>query len=113
MKYKLLFLFLFSIPLIAKPQKPLYEKDGLELISYRIVNDGIFKYVQGTIVNTTTNKFNIVFVEFKLYDSSGALIGETSDMIEEIGPKEKWNFKAIITEDNVSKVKLKGIKIGF
>lgn len=109
MKFKFfLILILFSSQIVSKP---IYKKNGLEVLSYELKKEDFASYIVGTVINKSKKTYKTITIEFKLYDSSGAVIGEALDTIEDLGPEEKWNFKAIVLEENVAKIILKRINI--
>ncbi|HPJ36694.1 MAG TPA: FxLYD domain-containing protein [Spirochaetota bacterium] len=93
----LLIFFNFYISSIAQ------SSDGLQLVSSRSTSDSYFRYVTGTVRNTGSQTYNIVTITFNLYDSSGSIVGNAVDTIQNFRPGAKWKFKAMITEESVVK----------
>lgn len=50
--------------------------------------------ITGTIKNTTGNDLSYISVEYKIYDSSNAVIGTAIANANSIGKDETWRFEA-------------------
>ncbi len=62
--------------------------DHNEYIGYTVT-------VTGTVENTTGKDLSYISVEYKIYDSSNAVIGTALANANNIGKGETWRFKAI------------------
>ena len=62
--------------------------DHNEYIGYTVT-------VTGTIENTTGKDLSYISVEYKIYDSSNAIIGTALANANSIGKGETWRFRAI------------------
>lgn len=51
--------------------------------------------VTGSITNTTGSDLSYISVEYKVYDSSNAVIGAAMDNATSIGKDETWKFEAM------------------
>ena len=68
----------------------------------------------GAIVGTATNNcgraLKIVTLEFNLYDASGAVIGNATDVVQNLAASDTWHFRAgALGTENVAKYALKSI----
>jgi hypothetical protein len=52
-------------------------------------------YVTGSAQNITSDTLEQVEIIFKLYDQSGAELGEAFDYTNQLGPNVVWNFRAL------------------
>jgi hypothetical protein len=99
-----------KIPEATEPPKETAEppkKDNLEVLN---VDSKSTEYgdrsVVGTIKNNTSRTYDYVSVEINLYDSAGNLVGSTLDNVNNLEPEGKWNFEALILEENATKYKI-------
>lgn len=51
--------------------------------------------ITGSITNTTGKKLSYISVEYKIYDSSNAVIGTALANANNIGANETWKFEAM------------------
>lgn len=72
-------------------------------------NEGFSGSIVGTIVNTSDQTYGYVQIELNLYDSSGAQVGSALDNINNLEPHGRWNFSAMILNQNTTTYKVKGI----
>lgn len=88
--------------------KLLGSKDELEVVKYDLQkNEGTsLVYVTGTLRNNTAEQRTSVRVDFKLFDNTGKQIGNASDYIMILEPKQEWPFKALVVEPAVAKVEV-------
>jgi len=82
------------------------QVDAFEVKTYA---DG--KVVEGVARNTSNQNLGSVYVKFKLYDSSGAVVGMAIDNGSNIGPGEKWKFSAIPDTSSFSRVQFSEVTI--
>ena len=54
-------------------------------------------YIVGTATNTTNKQLQAVIVTFNLYDQQNTLVGNASDIVNNLRPGSTWKFKAIAT----------------
>lgn len=67
------------------------------------------KSVCGVIVNNSNEQKDYVQVEINLYDSQGFQTGATMANLLNLEPNGKWNFKAIVLENEAVSYKIKKI----
>lgn len=84
------------------------KKEDLELISYENLSEGMLRYVTGQVKNNTDKNYSYVQVEIKMYKDD-TVIGSTLDNMNNLGPGETWQFKALITDDACNKYKIVGV----
>lgn len=84
------------------------SKEELEVVKYELQkNEGTsLVYVTGTLRNNTAEQRTSVRVDFKLFDATGKQIGNASDYIMILEPKQEWPFKALVVEPSVAKVEI-------
>lgn len=82
---------------------------NLLLTESNITVDNGYRYITGVIYNNSSYRYESLTVFFKLYDRSGALVGNTSDSILGLDVGERWRFKAIILDDKVVDYSLDGV----
>jgi hypothetical protein len=63
----------------------------------QVTNNGAYASVEGLALNNTQTTLRNVFVKFKLYNSSGQIVGNTIAHGQDIGPGETWKFSAPAT----------------
>jgi hypothetical protein len=77
------------------------EQDPVELLNYQW---GYTEYgnrcIRGRIRNNTGNPYRALMVNFNLYDANGLQIGNTFDIISNLGPHGVWGFTCLVSEDN-------------
>jgi predicted RNA-binding Zn-ribbon protein involved in translation (DUF1610 family) len=83
-------------------------KVELEVVSYELQkNQGTsLVYVTGKVRNNTDIQHTSVRVDFKLFDAADKQIGNASDYIMILEPKQEWDFKALVVEPEVAKVEV-------
>ena len=57
------------------------EADGLSAIT-------------GTAINESGHTLSGAFINFNLYDDTGALVGNATTSASNLAPEDRWNFKA-------------------
>lgn len=72
-------------------------------------DDSDLRYLKGVVVNNTDNTYSYVQVEFNLYDKDGNQVGSTFTNVNNLEPHGKWKFQALVSEDNATKARLKGV----
>ncbi len=84
------------------------SKDELEVVKYELQkNEGTsLVYVTGMLRNNTAEQRTSVRVDFKLFDNAGKQVGNASDYIMIMEPKQEWAFKALVVEPAVAKVEI-------
>lgn len=83
-------------------------KSDLEVVNYELqkMKDTSLVYVVGKVKNNSDAQQTSVRVDFKLLDSAGKQIGNASDYIMILEPKQEWEFKALVVEADVAKVEV-------
>ena len=61
----------------------------------------------GSVVNNTAKTFLMVYIQFSVYDYSGAVVGTALDSTYNLGPGEVWKFKCTTYEQGALSIKLK------
>ena len=85
-------------------------KSNLTVIDYKFGTAEFGrKVIVGTLKNNSDKQYSFVQVQFNLYDESGAQVGSTIDVVHNFEPHGTWKFEAPVTEDNATRVKLKGV----
>lgn len=56
-------------------------------------------YVTGYLKNKTKNKYESIYLEYRLYDKEGNILGEATAYLETLDSEKTWKFKA--TYDNL------------
>jgi hypothetical protein len=64
----------------------------------------------GTIENDSGNVHFRIKAEVDLLDLKGAKVGTVSDIVTELGPRQKWEFLAAVTNTNAVNVRFATIK---
>jgi hypothetical protein len=67
------------------------------------------RYLIGTVYNSSNQRYPYVQVEFDLYSPVGTQIGSSLVGIEELGPNQSKQFKAIVFENHATKAAVKGV----
>lgn len=83
-------------------QEEVKEEEGqLELLEYDwFIDEYDLKYITGKIVNGSKDTLTYVTISFSIYDAEEYKVGDASDIIQRLGPGEKWKFQAMVTADN-------------
>lgn len=101
----------------ARPDPEIYASEpivvlgGLEVYPYSIsmdTNNGI-RAVEGRVYNSTSNSLTDLTISFDSFDDNNQSVGELSDFIDNLGVTNKWEYKAIIIDTNVTRVEFKAI----
>ncbi len=71
--------------------------------------DTIGGSITGTIDNLGTSEWDLVQVEFNLYDKDGNQVGNASDLVQNLESRGRWKFKAGFLDEGVVKYKLKAV----
>ena len=66
-------------------------------------------YVTGSVENVSSANYQQVELKIELYDGQGALLGETLDYTNQLGPNVTWNFKAACLLTNAASAKVIGV----
>ena len=70
-------------------------KPDLELLSSKGSTNEFSTTITGKIKNNTVQSYTYVQVLFDVYDSGGSRVGSAMGNINNLGPLETWNFKAV------------------
>lgn len=93
----------------TEPAQEPAKKSNLEVIESSIQKDGYISYIVGSVKNNSSKQYSYVQVEINLYDNSGAQVGSTLANANNLEPGAIWKFKAVVTEENATKYKIKDI----
>ena len=66
-------------------------------------------YVTGSVENVSSANYQQVELKIELYDGQGALLGETLDYTNQLGPNVMWNFKAACLLTNAASARVIGV----
>jgi hypothetical protein len=91
------------------PEEVEIEGKGLVVEDYRVESGFLFTYIIGTIANNSNVEYDFVYIEFNLYDETGALVDNAGDGIDNFEAHSKWEFEVMVWEDRAAKAKLKSI----
>ncbi len=73
-------------------------------------NDSSFYYITGRVTNNTARQLGLAMVSFNIYDDSGAQIGTTRDLVNNLDGHGVWRFKALVAQKNFRSAKLVELK---
>ena len=66
--------------------------------------------IVGLALNNHNSVMSIVDVEFALFDKDGIKVGTASDLVQTLGPGEKWRFEANVYADEAVNAELIGFE---
>ena len=66
------------------------------------------RYVTGQVKNNTDKNYSYVQIEIKMYKDD-TVLGSTLDNMNNLGPGETWQFKALITDNECNKYTIVGV----
>lgn len=66
-------------------------------------------YATGRIRNNTSSTYSYVQIEINVYDANGNQIGSTLDNVNNLEPGGTWQFRAIITDDQARRFRIKDV----
>ena len=81
------------------------EKPNLEVLEFEVTSDDFMRYGVGRIKNNTDKTYSYVQVSINMYKGD-ALVGSTLDNVNNLGPGEVWEFKALILSDEANYFKV-------
>jgi hypothetical protein len=84
------------------------QTEEFTLVESTTIAEGSRRYIVGTVKNNTPKEYELVKIEFILFDQSGAQVGTSFDSITNLAPYATWKFKASISAENASEYQLKG-----
>lgn len=84
------------------------KKEKLEIISYENLNEGSLRYVTGQVKNNTDKNYSYVQIEIKMYKDD-VVLGTALDNMNNLGPEETWQFKALITDNSCNRYTIVGV----
>lgn len=73
--------------------KPPYSVTGVDW-----QNDDGVAFVVGTVTNQTAKRWSYVQIAINIVDADGSVLGSTLANANNIGPGQKWKFRALATE---------------
>lgn len=82
----------------------------LEVKSHELVQRDGRRFIVGEAVNTTSDRIGEAFIEFNLYDSGGALVGNTIANASNLSGSGRWKFEAPVLEDAAVRYSISGIR---
>ena len=87
------------------------QSGDLDVRNLKVVPEGNgISAVTGTATNRSDHTLANAFVELKLYDSQGTVVGNLVDHVSNLSPGERWDFKAE-TATRFSTVRLTDVKL--
>ncbi|MFB6367655.1 FxLYD domain-containing protein [Paenibacillus elgii] len=69
-----------------------------------------FRYVIGTLKNTTSSELKYVSININLYDDEKNQVGSTLAAVQTLDANGTWKFKAPVTEKSAKTFKIKDVK---
>lgn len=84
------------------------ESPDLEVLSYDSTADSYTRYIVGKIRNNTDKTYSYVQVEIGLYKGEN-LVGSTLDNVNNLGPGQIWEFKAIVLDNDSDNYKITNV----
>ena len=69
-------------------------------LAHEIIDNGPSK-ITGTVRNYSSADYSFVSISLKVYDSSGAIVGNAYDNVSGIGPYETWRFEAYLPRGGI------------
>ncbi|MEB3338593.1 MAG: FxLYD domain-containing protein [Leptolyngbyaceae bacterium] len=67
------------------------------------------RYLIGTVQNSSDQRYPYVQVEFDLYGPVGTQVGRSMGGVEELGPYQSKQFRALVFENQATKAAVKGV----
>jgi len=90
-----------------KPEEAgIFRNGNLVLMEHHIDSDDVWTYISGTVQNNSRSAYESVQIEYNLFDASGAQVGNSFDLTENLAPGATWKFRAPILEDRASNFKV-------
>jgi len=90
-----------------KPEEAgIFRNGNLVLMEHHIDSDEFCNYISGTVQNNSRSAYESVQIEYNLFDASGAQVGNSFDLTENLSPGATWKFRAPILEDRASNFKV-------
>lgn len=66
--------------------------DKVSVTGLEVANDGAYQTVRGFARNISNERLANVFLQFKLYDREGNMVGNTTGHGQNVEPGETWKF---------------------
>lgn len=89
----------------SKEEEKAEKKEKLELLSYEAVSEKYSSYIVGKIKNNTNRKYSYVQIVIKLYRND-SVVATTMDNVNNLGAGETWEFKALVTDNDIDYYKI-------
>lgn len=83
----------------------------LEVKSHELVRRDGRRFILGEAVNASSDRIGEAFIEFNLYDSGGALVGNTIANASNLSGGGRWKFEAPVLEDAAVRYSISGVKV--
>jgi len=90
--------------------KDLEESNKYQLIEHKAITENGIGYISGKIKNNTDEQLSYLEVDINLYDKDGVQVGDTMDIVQNLGARGTWEFKAPVLEGNVAKYEIVSIQ---
>ncbi|EPM91285.1 MULTISPECIES: FxLYD domain-containing protein [Pseudomonas] len=87
-----------------------FANDKVEVQNIQVVNIPGGSSIQGIAHNNTNATLKNIFVNFKLYDKQGNVVGNTLAHGQDIGPGENFKFAAD-TNKSFAEARLSGVDV--
>lgn len=78
----------------------------LQLLSYDSEAGEYNRYITGRVRNNSSRSYSYVQVEISLMDGAGNVVGSTMDNVNNLGPGQVWEFRAMITSDRTEQYRI-------
>lgn len=75
------------------------EVEGVELVEYELVEDGLFTAIEGELVNESGDELDSIYVEATFYDEDGTRIDDSSTIVTDVEAGEQVAFDVTTTAD--------------
>lgn len=66
-------------------------------------------YATGKVRNNTNRTYNYAQIEINLLDSNGNLVGSTLDNVNNLAPRQVWEFRAPVLEDQATRFRVEDV----
>ena len=81
------------------------KKENLEVLEHSVVHDGYLSYIVGKVKNNTNKTYSYVQVSINLYKGESQA-GSTLANVNNLEPGGTWEFKALVTNNDITGYKI-------
>jgi hypothetical protein len=97
--------FLYQNGEVAQTVSDILSRPDLEILEHTAKSEQFASYITGKIRNNSSKTYSYAQVSINLYNGE-SLVGSTLDNINNLGPNEVWEFKALVLGDNTTSYKI-------